>query len=233
MDRNALFKKLAELKTADSYDNNFAQIQEIENRLNLLDEKINADKVVNYLKSDVLNNEKITPHFLRLAKTLSSDSLEKIRNTNGEPFAKKKDREKHIVDFYRKLYSLPNDMPADFTNCIEDFLGPDICRNPVVENSKLDQNEKENLDQPLRISELDEAVKNLNLRSAPGIDGVSNRFMVKFWKYFREPLFRYATTCINNGKLTDTFRTAIIRLIPKKGDTTQLKNWRPISLLSC
>jgi len=233
LDRNALLKKLAELKTAGSFDNNFVQIQEIENRLNLLDEKINADKVVNYLKSDVLNNEKITPHFLRLAKTLSSDSLEKIRNTNGEPFEKKKDREKHIVDFYRKLYSLPNDMPADFTNCIEEFLGPDICRNPVVENSKLDQNEKENLDQPLRIGELDEAVKNLNLRSAPGIDGVSNRFIVKFWKYFREPLFRYATTCINNGKLTDTFRTAIIRLIPKKGDTTQLKNWRLISLLSC
>jgi hypothetical protein len=68
----------------------------------------------------------------------------------------------------------------------------------------------------LRIGELDEAVKTLNLRSAPGVDGVSNRFIVKFWKYFREPLFRYATTCINNGKLTNTFRTAIIRLIPKK-----------------
>jgi hypothetical protein len=124
-------------------------------------------------------------------------------------------------------------MPGDFTECIEKFLGPEICQNPVVLNSKLDQDEKDNLDQPLRIGELDEAVKTLNLRSAPGVDGVSNRFIVKFWKYFREPLFRYATTCINNGKLTDTFRTAIIRLIPKKGDTTQLKNWRPISLLSC
>ncbi len=39
--------------------------------------------------------------------------------------------------------------------------------------------------------------------------------------------------CINKGSLTDTFRTAIIGLIPKKGDTKLLKNWRPISLLSC
>ncbi|MFN9908203.1 MAG: hypothetical protein ACK56F_19075, partial [bacterium] len=64
------------------------------------------------------DNEKITPHFLRLAKTLNSDSLEKIRKDNGEKFETNAEREKHIVDFYRKLYSLPEGMPDDFTNCI-------------------------------------------------------------------------------------------------------------------
>jgi hypothetical protein len=34
------------------------------------------------------------------------------------------------------------------------------------------------------------------------------------------------------GTLIDSFATAQIRIIPKKGDTTKLKNWRPISLLS-
>jgi hypothetical protein len=33
--------------------------------------------------------------------------------------------------------------------------------------------------------------------------------------------------------MTETFNTALIKLIPKKGDCTQIKNWRPISLLSC
>jgi hypothetical protein len=33
--------------------------------------------------------------------------------------------------------------------------------------------------------------------------------------------------------LTHNFRCAKIRLIPKKGDTSLLKNWRPISLLNC
>jgi hypothetical protein len=32
--------------------------------------------------------------------------------------------------------------------------------------------------------------------------------------------------------MPDAFRTASIRLIPKKGDVTRIKNWRPISLLS-
>jgi hypothetical protein len=33
--------------------------------------------------------------------------------------------------------------------------------------------------------------------------------------------------------MQNVFRCAKIRLIPKKGDTTLLKNWRPISLLNC
>jgi hypothetical protein len=50
---------MADLKTVDSFDANFLQIQEIENKLNLLEEKINVDKVVNYLKTDVLIVKKL------------------------------------------------------------------------------------------------------------------------------------------------------------------------------
>ena len=124
-------------------------------------------------------------------------------------------------------------MPADFTNCIENFLGPEICGHETVFRCKLTQEERDILDSRLTIAELDESIKKLNLKSAPGIDGVSNKFIAKFWIFFREPLHRYALCCIERGKLTESFSTAIIRLIPKKGDTSQLKHWRPISLLSC
>jgi hypothetical protein len=65
------------------------------------------------------------------------------------------------------------------------------------------------------------------------MDGLSNCFIKKFWQFLRIPVHRYATFCINNGSLTHTFRTAKIKIIPKKGDTTKIGNWRPISLLSC
>jgi hypothetical protein len=38
---------------------------------------------------------------------------------------------------------------------------------------------------------------------------------------------------LEKKKLSHSFKTASIKLIPKKGDTTKIKNWRPISLLSC
>jgi hypothetical protein len=37
---------------------------------------------------------------------------------------------------------------------------------------------------------------------------------------------------LEDSSLIETFSTAQIKLIPKKGDTSQIKNWRPISLLS-
>ena len=62
------------------------------------------------------------------------------------------------------MYSLPENMPANFTNCIENFLGPEICGSPVVIGSKLDNDERNNLNRPLGIEELDETVKKLNIR---------------------------------------------------------------------
>jgi hypothetical protein len=65
------------------------------------------------------------------------------------------------------------------------------------------------------------------------MDGLSNCFIKKFWNILRIPLFRYTSHCSRTGTLTQSFKTASIKLIPKKGDCTKLKNWRPISLLSC
>jgi hypothetical protein len=88
------------------------------------------------------------------------------------------------------------------------------------------------LDNPLSISELDESLKNCNLKSAAGNDGFSNKLIQLCWSHLRLPLFNYANFCFQKGILTHNFRSATIKLIPKKGDLGNLKNWRPISLLS-
>jgi hypothetical protein len=46
------------------------------------------------------------------------------------------------------------------------------------------------------------------------------------------PLYKYAIHCFNSGTLTQNFRSASIKLIPKKGDSSLFKNWGPISFLS-
>ena len=69
--------------------------------------------------------------------------------------------------------------------------------------------------------------------SAPGADGISNSFIKRFWIYFKTPMLKLCETSFENGTIPLFLRTANIRLIPKKGDISKIKNWRPISLLNC
>jgi Reverse transcriptase (RNA-dependent DNA polymerase) len=102
-----------------------------------------------------------------------------------------------------------------------------------VQESKLSAEEKLLMESDFSLPELDAAVKDMRVRTAPGPDGISNAFIKKFWPYLRIPLLKYGNHSINSGSLTDSFKTAAIRLIPKKDDCSDIKNWRPISLLNC
>jgi hypothetical protein len=101
-----------------------------------------------------------------------------------------------------------------------------------VTGSKLTDAERTALDAPLRIEELDVALNKANVKSAPGCDSFSYRFIIRFWDVYRNALFECARESFETGIMPDAFRTASIRLIPKKGNVAQIKNWRPISLLS-
>ena len=72
---------------------------------------------------------------------------------------------------------------------IEDFLGPDILSHPLVRGSILTDEEKIKLDRELEITELDTALDQSNLKSSPGMDGFSYKYIKKFWNIYREPLY--------------------------------------------
>ena len=89
------------------------------------------------------------------------------------------------------------------------------------------------LEREILLEELDSAAAECKTKSAAGPDGISNGFIKKFWTLLRIPLCNYITFCNNRGQLSPSFLTATIKLVPKKGDCTAIKNWRPIWLLNC
>ncbi len=136
------------------------------------------------------------------------------------------------MSYYKELYRAPTVAEAVRNLTIEDFLGEAALEEEVL-NAKLNNEEKVLLEQPLSIDELDASMNKAKLNSAHGTDGISNRFIKEFWDLLRVPLHRYALCCYEKGSFTCNFRSSKIRLIPKKGYCTQIKNWRPISLLNC
>ena len=66
------------------------------------------------------------------------------------------------------------------TGCINNFLGPEISEHPIVKDCILTKTEKMRLDVKFKIDELDCAIKDANMNSAAGIDGLSTKFISKF-----------------------------------------------------
>ena len=67
---------------------------------------------------------------------------------------------------------------------------------------------------------------------SPGMDGISSEFLKVFWGKLKFLVTNALNSCFQKGKLSTTLRQCIITLLPKGNkDRSQLKNWRPISLL--
>jgi hypothetical protein len=231
------FKKRISLRLVDlkkNFSTNSREIFELEEQLSLLIESELREELSNFKIFDKLNNEKITPHFMRMTKTMNNEpDLDTIKIDNPD-FINVENNEAFIMDFYETLYKIGANPNPNMQNTIsiDESLG-EVKDNEHVIGSKISENEKNFLDRQLPMTEFDRAMDTCNKKSALGTDGLSNNFTRCFWQYLRVPLLKYANCCFEKGNLTNSFRTAKIRLIPKKGDLKKITNWRPISLLNC
>ena len=85
----------------------------------------------------------------------------------------------------------------------------------------------------LSLTELSNALKNLNFNRSPGLDGLTVEFYLHFWDVLAPLLLRVANECFFRGSLPDSMKGRVSRLIFKnRGVRKCLKNWRPISFLN-
>ena len=153
------------------FERNFEHIRSKEYEISTIYENELKDKVQNYVKDDILMNEKMCPKFLQLAKSGKSESMAVIKDSDGNNFSDTKSRSEFIRNFYNDLYKVPDNAVTELDGCVERFLGEEICSNPTVLAMKLSPDEKVRLDQKITLSELDRALETSNKKSAPGIDG--------------------------------------------------------------
>jgi hypothetical protein len=234
--KSDLISKVKSLKKVNLEDRDNNAIFRAESALSNFVERELKFELENYKKFELLNAERITPHFMSLVKnSTKSDCPTKICNNEGIPFETPADLKNHIGDYFKEIYKkVDNGNFLGNVESINTFLGEDIIERREVSAAKLTETEKLDLDLPLTIEELTASINKSNLKSAPGSNGISNKFIKRYWNFFKYPLLKYANYAFTTGRLTNSFRTADIKLIPKKGgDLRKIKNWRPISLLNC
>ncbi len=234
--QNSLITEIKNFKKDNLGNVNAASIQRKERELSVLIELGLKKELENLKKFETLNDERIMPHFMSLAKNITkSETPTLIKDDNGSAFENLRDLGNYVEQYYKSIYiKNRNVIETRGTEQIENFLGEEIVNRDEIRNAKLNEEEKTDLDKNLTLEELEQSISKANLKSAPGSNGLSNRFIRSFWDFLKRPLLRYSNHAFATGKLSDSFRTADIKLIPKKGgDLSKIKNWRPISLLNC
>ena len=201
----------------DDFIINSVRISELESELNNIIEQELRARVNNMKLFENLTTEKPTGLFLNLAKKNPGGSgIGKIKKDDGTAFVDELSRNEHIVSFYEDLYKKDPVEPENFDGIVETFLGEEILNSDIVRNSKLSEVETQNMEHPISLDELDKSLKDGNSKSAPGIDGFGMPLVKKIWSFLRHPLQKYANHCFETGTLTENFKGASIRLIPKK-----------------
>ncbi len=124
-----------------------------------------------------MQNEKITPFFLNLAKGSKAEaSLSDLLDDDGNPFRSDNEMKEHIRKFYQKIYKKPEIDDHIREDCIKNFLGDEICNSRLVKDSIIPDHTRQEFEEFISIEELDKSAAEGN-RSAAGMDGINNCFI--------------------------------------------------------
>ena len=97
---------------------------------------------------------------------------------------------------------------------------------------KLTSAQSEDCEKQLSLNELHRTLKLFNKNRAPGIDGLTCEFYLKFWDRLGPLLLDVYEESFESGILPENMRVGMITLLEKKRKSRlKIENWRPITLL--
>ena len=154
---------------------------------------------------------------------LTTDNVETVPPTDhtSDPTAMRE----IVREYYQRLYTTDHVQEIDIDNYL----------NNIHFNRTVDQRENESLVSKITMEELLEQVQRSPKHSSPGNDGLGCQYLHIL---FTIPSLQKLILEVYNNALTkeetpSSWKDIRVRLLPKKGDLSDLKNWRPISLINC
>lgn len=204
--------------------------QLIETRKTLLKNKKNNRTQITQLSKQI--NEKIRAHRTQIRNRTIQYHIEKtggikkalkelrentcwIPSIKSNTMNKKATKRPEIIEiatiFYGKLYDDP-----DYTNT----------------NSKYPPKEDEEVTPPILESEVRTAILSQKNYKAPGDDGITNEILKGCLDYIINAITSIYNDILTEEIIPQQWTASTIILLHKKGDRTEINNYRPISLIS-
>ena len=172
-------------------------------------------------KQKVMVQAKYNKKFLNSEKQhQSANCIVKLVNDEGDVALSDTKIVDQLKAFYSKLYSSNDPKSLDIENYLEKL-------NLYHALSETDSDSCEGL---MTKEECEKALSKMDGNTSPGLDGLSTEFYKTFWNELGDLIIDSFNEAFENDMLSDSRNISILSLIFKKGDTSKIKNYRPISL---
>ena len=143
-------------------------------------------------------------------KTSKKKVINEMKNGKGETVTNREEILKVCAQFYQELYSSQKPNSIDTSN-----ISPDNSEAP-----------------PFIESEIEKALKEMKQNKAPGIDLLTCDIIKLGGKEALTQITKIFNTILKNRKIPTEWKEAKVIILHKKGDRRDIRNYRPISLLS-
>jgi len=161
--------------------------------------------------------DKCTKFFHRVANSnRRSNSIESL-SINGSISSDQQVIRDHVAQFYKSLFAEPLSWRPRMDNLVFD---------------NLDAGEAYSLELPFEEREVLEVVKGLNRDKAPGPNGFTLVFFQDCWDVIKTDLMGVFQDFHTHSKFVKSINATFLAIIPKKFGAVDLKDFRPISLVS-
>uniref|UniRef100_A0A2N9EX59 Reverse transcriptase domain-containing protein n=1 Tax=Fagus sylvatica TaxID=28930 RepID=A0A2N9EX59_FAGSY len=216
-----LLLSLHELETtSESRDLSEGEVAERLRLISELEKNTLLEEICCRQKSRVLwlkEGDKNTKYFHKIANSHRRHNSIRHLTINGELSSNLADIKAQIIEFYKNLYS------------------EDVGRRPLLDGlhfSSISSDEAGWLERPFEEEEIFQAVSKINGDKAPGPDGFPMSFFHACWPILRAALLAVFSEFHEFGSFQRSLNTTFLTLIPKKTNDVEIRDFRPISLVS-
>lgn len=196
----------------DKYGTNLPKTRELDKQIT---KNIRKDiRDYNTRKISKIIEENKSLKIFRRKQQMGKKNIYKLKNTRGEIITDKQEILQTVEQFYSKLY-----------NKTEEYVIPNVNIPKVLNQGSEDLPD-------VTVAEIKKALLQMKNNKSPGDDGIVAEAIKLGGEKLIQMLTILFTECLERGTTPSQWHNAVIVLMFKKGDLTNLANFRPISLLS-
>jgi exonuclease III len=165
-----------------------------------------------------------------------SPGLMAVKKADGTVVDTREEVEEEVTSFFETLFQGRHAATADRPEPYDTgtpFVSDEGSALQFLEGLPgLHPEQREALEQPFTIQELEQAVQGAESNKAPGLDGLSYEFYKRTFASTGSHLLEALNEMLRKEQLTESLRRGVVRLLPKVQGVPKVEQLRPITLLS-